>query len=389
MPTTPSIAFIIVAAGRGRRFGGPIPKQYAPLLGQPVLRRTLEYLIALPQISTIQTVIHPDDEADFWASAPNSDLIAAPVHGGKERQDSVRAGLEALATSGNRPDIVMIHDAARPFLSPRVYHDLIAALADHDGAVAALPVVDSLRKADGTLVGASVERDNLWRVQTPQAFTFDKILAAHKAQAGKALTDDTAIAQEAGLDVAIVTGEETLFKITGADDLTRAETHMLNTLPDIRTGQGYDVHQFEAGDKVILCGIDIPHTQKLKGHSDADVGLHALTDAILGALGAGDIGDHFPPSDPQWKGAASDQFLRHAAELVASRGGVIANLDLTLICEAPKIGPHRDAMQQKIGQIINLDPSRVSVKATTTEKLGFTGRGEGIAAMATATIRLP
>lgn len=387
MPNTPSIAFIIVAAGRGRRFGGPIPKQYAPLMGQPVLRRTLEHIIALPHITIIQTVIHPDDETDFWASAPNSDLIAAPVTGGKERQDSVRAGLEAIAN--HAPDIVMIHDAARPFLPAKVYQNLLDGLTDHDGAVAALPIVDSLRKDENGLVGASVTRDGLWRVQTPQAFAYDKIMAAHLANKGQAMTDDTAIAQAAGLDVTIVAGDEALFKITSADDLTRAETHMLTHLPDIRTGQGFDVHQFEDGDKVILCGVDIPHSQKLKGHSDADVGLHALTDAVLGALGAGDIGDHFPPSDPQWKGAPSDLFLRHAADLVATKGGVIAHLDLTLICEAPKIGPHRDAMRQAVGAIIGLDPARVSVKATTTEKLGFTGRGEGIAAMATATIRLP
>lgn len=387
MPSSPSIAIVLVAAGRGRRFGGPIPKQYAPLLGRPVLRRTLDTLIRLPHVSTIQTVIHPDDEADFWASAPQSDLIAAPVPGGAERQDSVRMGLEALQDKA--PDIVMIHDAARPFLSAAVFQNLIDALEAHKGAVAALPIVDSLRRDQDGLVGNSVERADLWRMQTPQAFRYQDILAAHQQFAGEALTDDTALAQKAGLDVAIVAGDEALFKITNAADLTRAESHMLTNLPDIRTGQGFDVHQFEDGKDVILCGVTIPHTQKLKGHSDADVGLHALTDAILGALGAGDIGDHFPPSDPQWKGAPSDTFLRHAADLVAAKGGVISHLDLTLICEAPKIGPHRDKMCAAIGKIIGLDPTRVSVKATTTEKLGFTGRGEGIAALATATIRLP
>lgn len=387
MSADPKIAFLIVAAGRGRRFGGPIPKQYAPLMGQPVLRHSLDHILALPNINAIQCVIHPDDEADFWASAPNHDAILAPVHGGKERQDSVRAGLEAL--KDHAPDIVAIHDAARPFLLPAAWERLTDALTQHDGAVAALEIVDSLRRDDGGTVGQSVDRDHLWRVQTPQVFKFPPILDAHQKLAGDAMTDDTVIAQAAGMDIAIVPGDEALFKITNADDLARAETHIMTQLPDIRTGQGFDVHQFEDGDKVILCGVDIPHTQKLKGHSDADVGLHALTDAILGALGAGDIGDHFPPSDPQWKGAPSDLFLKHAADLVSTKGGVISHLDLTLICEAPKIGPHRDAMRNQVAKIISLDSARVSIKATTTEKLGFTGRGEGIAALATATIRLP
>jgi len=387
MSAAPKIAFLIVAAGRGRRFGGPVPKQYAPLLGQPVLRHTLAHILKLPNICAIQCVIHPDDEADFWAAAPNHDAILAPVHGGTERQDSVRAGLEALAD--HAPDFVAIHDAARPFLSSDPWDRIVEALGTYDGATAALPIVDSLRRSNDGTVGETVERDGLWRMQTPQAFNYGAILAAHQKVKGQALTDDTAIAEAAGLDVALVQGDEALFKITSSEDLTRAETHILNRLPDIRTGQGFDVHQFEDGGKVILCGVDIPHTQKLKGHSDADVGLHALTDAILGAIGEGDIGDHFPPSDPQWKGAPSDTFLKHAADLVSTRGGVIAHLDITLICEAPKIGPHRAAMRETVGKMIGLDPARVSIKATTTEQLGFTGRKEGIAALATATVRLP
>lgn len=380
-------AFLIVAGGRGSRFGGPLPKQYTALHGKTVLRRTIERLQALAPNALIQTVIHPDDEQLYRKSVDGLQNLLPPTHGGTERQDSVRHGLKALAP--HKPDYVMIHDAARPFVDAATINRLTEALASHEGGIAGVPIVDALWRTDAGDLCEAVDRTAMWRGQTPQAFRFEAILNAHQQTKGQALADDAAVARAAGLSVAMVEGSETCFKITTADDLQKAEQHLMTQLSDTRTGTGFDVHAFEDGDAVILCGVTVPHTHKLKGHSDADVGLHALTDAILGAIGEGDIGDHFPPSDPQWKGAPSDLFLRHATKLVLGKGGIISHLDLTLICEAPKIGPHRAAMRSAVAAIVGIGEDRVSIKATTTEKLGFTGRREGIAALGTATVRLP
>jgi 2-C-methyl-D-erythritol 4-phosphate cytidylyltransferase/2-C-methyl-D-erythritol 2,4-cyclodiphosphate synthase len=381
---------LVVAAGRGSRFGGELPKQYMPLGGVPLLRHSLETLARHPGICAIRAVIHPDDR-DLYDQAAHGLDLAAPANGGDSRQESVRLGLESLTDLG--PGRVLIHDGARPFVSPAIVERVLAGLEEAPGAIAALPVVDSLkREAEGRIAG-SAERRGLWRAQTPQGFRFGKILAAHRDAAGRELTDDAAVAEAAGLSVALVQGSPDNIKVTSQADLMLAERWLAAARGansgEVRVGQGFDVHRFEAGDRVRLCGVDIAHDAGLKGHSDADVGLHALTDAILGALGAGDIGQHFPPTDAKWREADSGIFLRHAAQLLAARGGAINHLDVTLICEAPKIGPHRMAMAERIAGILELPADRVSVKATTTEGLGFTGRGEGIAAQATATIRLP
>ena len=377
---------LIVAAGRGTRIGASLPKQYLPLAGEPLLRHTLRALAAHPRISGVRAVIHPDDREHYERAARGLDLLP-PVPGGAQRQDSVRLGLESLAELD--PDTVAIHDGARPFVETTLIDRVLEALASTPGAIPALAVADTLKRGRDGRIAETVDRSQLWRAQTPQAFRFREILAAHRAAAGLELSDDAAVAERAGLAVSLVAGSETNLKVTAPDDLARAEGLLLARLGDVRTGQGFDVHPLGTGDHVWLCGIKVPHERALIGHSDADVGLHAITDAILGALGAGDIGQHFPPSDPQWRGAASDRFLRHAAELVAERGGRIAHVDVTLICERPKVSPHREAMVARIAEILDLARDRVSVKATTTEKLGFTGREEGIAAQALATIRLP
>ncbi|AWK87048.1 bifunctional 2-C-methyl-D-erythritol 4-phosphate cytidylyltransferase/2-C-methyl-D-erythritol 2,4-cyclodiphosphate synthase [Azospirillum thermophilum] len=382
----PSCAALIVAGGSGRRFGGERPKQYCDLLGKPVLRRTVEAFLAHAGITAVHVVIDPACRDLYDAAVEGLDL-PEPVAGGGARQDSVRHGLEALAAAP--PDLVLIHDAARPLVDAQTIGAVIDALARHPGAIAAVPVADTLQRGENGLVAGLVERAGLWRAQTPQGFRFADILAAHRAAAGQELTDDAAVAERAGLPVALVPSKEENFKVTTPDDLTRAARLIATTLGDIRTGTGFDVHRFAEGDFVTLCGVRVPHDRKLDGHSDADVGLHALTDAILGALGSGDIGSHFPPSDPQWRGADSARFLRHAADLVARRGGVIAHVDVTVICERPKVGPHREAMVARVAEILGIASDRVSVKATTTERLGFTGRGEGIAAQAVATVRLP
>jgi 2-C-methyl-D-erythritol 4-phosphate cytidylyltransferase/2-C-methyl-D-erythritol 2,4-cyclodiphosphate synthase len=378
---------VIVAAGRGARFGGDVPKQYRDLGGRPVLRRTVRAFLDHPQITGVRVVINPDYR-ELYGDAVAGLPLAPPVPGGLERQDSVRLGLEALAADGP-PDCVLIHDAARPLIDADTISRVIAALDGCDGAIAALPVTDTLKRGVDGLTAGTVDRSGLWRAQTPQGFRFRPILDAHLVAAGLALTDDAAVAEQGGLDVALVQGSEDNFKVTTEDDLARAERLLAGRPADIRVGQGFDVHRFAPGDGVLLCGVAVPFDKRLEGHSDADVGLHALTDAILGAIGAGDIGQHFPPSDPQWRGADSGQFLRHAHDLVRRRGGTVAHIDVTLICQAPKIGPHREAMVASLAGLLELTPDRVSVKATTTERLGFTGRGEGIAAMATATIRLP
>jgi 2-C-methyl-D-erythritol 4-phosphate cytidylyltransferase/2-C-methyl-D-erythritol 2,4-cyclodiphosphate synthase len=381
-----TIYALVVAAGRGTRLGAALPKQYLPLAGRPLLRHTLEALCAHPRLAGVAAVIHPDDRALYDEAAVGLDLLP-PVAGGAQRQDSVRNGLEALAS--RRPSRVLIHDGARPFVDAATIDRVIEALEASPAAIAALPIRDTVKRESAGRIAATLDRTGLWRALTPQGFAFEAILAAHRAAAGGELTDDAALAERAGLPVALVEGSEDNFKVTTMDDLARAERLLAARLGDVRTGQGYDVHAFGSGDKVWLCGVAVPHEAGLVGHSDADVGLHALTDALLGALGAGDIGMHFPPSDPQWRGAASDRFLRHAGALVARAGGMVAHVDVTLVCERPRVGPHRAAMVGRIAEILGIDKGRVSVKATTTEKLGFTGRGEGIAASAVATIRLP
>ncbi len=376
---------LVVEAGRGQRFGGPLPKQYADLAGRPVLGHALARLTAHPRIDRVQAVIHPDDRALYDRAAAGLEL-AEPTAGGPSRNDSVRLGLESLAPSA--PETVLIHDGARPFVGAAVIDRVLDALDTSAGAIAALPVTDTLKRgADGRIAG-TLDRAGLWRAQTPQGFRFADILAAHQNFAGQELTDDAAVAERAGLAVALVEGAPENIKVTTPGDLARAE-HWLSSMNETRVGQGFDVHRFGPGDRVMLCGVAVPHEAALLGHSDADVGLHALTDAILGALGAGDIGQHFPPSDARWKDAESDVFLRHAGGLVAEAGGTIRHLDVTLICERPKIGPHRAAMVARIAELLGIAAGRVSVKATTTEGLGFTGRGEGIAAQATATLGLP
>ncbi|MBK3732385.1 bifunctional 2-C-methyl-D-erythritol 4-phosphate cytidylyltransferase/2-C-methyl-D-erythritol 2,4-cyclodiphosphate synthase [Azospirillum brasilense] len=377
---------LIVAAGSGQRFGAEQPKQYLDLAGQPVLRRTVEAFRRHSKVSAVRVVINPAFRDLYDAAVAGLDL-PEPVTGGASRQDSVRNGLEALAESA--PDRVLIHDAARPLIDSDTIDAVIAALDTHPAALAAVPVTDTLKRGEGGLVTGTVDRGGLWRAQTPQGFRFPDILAAHRAAAGLELTDDAAVAERAGLPVALVPAREENFKVTTPDDLTRAARALDSALSDIRTGSGFDVHRFAEGDHVTLCGVRVPHTHRLDGHSDADVGLHALTDAILGALCAGDIGSHFPPSDPQWRGADSALFLKHAAELVTARGGRIAHVDVTIICERPKVGPHREAMTARVAEILGMPVDRVSVKATTTERLGFTGRGEGIAAQVMATVRLP
>ena len=375
---------LIVAGGSGSRFGGPVPKQYRRLAGVPVLRRTVETFLTHPAVGRVQVVIRAEDAALYADAVAGLDL-PPPVIGGADRQESVRRGLEALAGV----DVVLIQDAARPCVPAPVIERVLAAVQTGAGAIAALPVADTLWRGPDAVCDALVDRQNLWRAPTPQGFMLTDILAAHRAAQGQGLTDDAAVATAAGLKVHLVEGSPVSAKITTEADLTEAETRLRQNLTDIRVGTGFDVHAFVDGDSVTLCGLTIPHTRGLAGHSDADVGLHALTDAILGALAAGDIGQHFPPSDPRWKGADSAQFLRHAATLVAARGGVIAHTDVTLICERPKVGPHRAAMQARVAEILGIALDRVSIKATTTEKLGFTGREEGIAAQAVATLRLP
>lgn len=379
------IVALVVAAGRGRRLGGDIPKQYLDLAGRPVLRHTLAALAADPQIAAVRAVIHPDDQ-DLYALAAQGLGILAPVFGGATRQDSVRLGLESLAELA--PDAVLIHDGARPFVDPGTTGRVIAALAAHPGAIPGVPVADTLKRgADGQVAG-TVDRAGLWRAQTPQGFRFGDILAAHRAQTGEELTDDAAVAERAGLAVALVPGAEDNVKITTLADLERAR-RQFDGPGEFRTGSGYDVHRFAPGTGVWLCGVLVPHDAALKGHSDADVALHALTDAVLGAISAGDIGHHFPPSDERWRGQASHLFLSHAAGLVTALGGRIVHVDVTIVCERPKVGPHRAAMQARLAGILGVRQDRISVKATTTEGLGFTGRKEGIAAQANATVWLP
>jgi 2-C-methyl-D-erythritol 4-phosphate cytidylyltransferase/2-C-methyl-D-erythritol 2,4-cyclodiphosphate synthase len=382
----PTVA-LVVAAGRGSRFGAGVPKQYAALGGRPLLGHSLEAFARHPRIDRVKAVIHPDDRALYERAAAGLDLLE-PAAGGATRQDSVRRGLESLEALA--PAAVLIHDGARPFVEAAVIDRVLDALGGAPGAIAALPVTDTLKRAQNDRIAETIERAGLWRAQTPQGFRFADILAAHRAAetAGPELTDDAAVAERAGLAVALVEGAPDNIKVTTGDDLLRAERWLAGAT-ETRVGQGFDVHRFAPGDHVMLCGLRVPHEAGLKGHSDADVGLHALTDAILGALGAGDIGVHFPPSDARWKDTDSAVFLTHARDLVAARGGRIAHVDVTLVCERPRIGARRVEMVARLAELLGIEAERVSVKATTTEGLGFTGRGEGIAAQATATLSLP
>jgi 2-C-methyl-D-erythritol 4-phosphate cytidylyltransferase/2-C-methyl-D-erythritol 2,4-cyclodiphosphate synthase len=384
------VAAVVVAAGRGLRAGGDLPKQYRQILGEPVIRPSLATLARHGAISAVQPVIHPDDAALYRPATEGLALLPA-VHGGASRQASVCAGLEALEPLA--PALVLVHDAARPFASETLITRAIAAAQTSGAAVPVIPVADTVKTVDATgVVTGTIDRAHLRLVQTPQAFGFTALLAAHrKARAAGRddFTDDAALAEWAGLAVTTFEGEAGNVKLTTNDDFSRAEARKLATLSDVRTGFGFDVHQFGAGDHVTLGGVRIAHGQGLSGHSDADVVLHALVDAILGALSDGDIGVHFPPTDPQWRGASSDRFFAFAVERLRKRGGRIAHLDVTIVCETPRIGPHRDAMRAKIAEIAGIPIERVGVKATTSEKMGFTGRGEGMVAFANATVRLP
>jgi 2-C-methyl-D-erythritol 4-phosphate cytidylyltransferase / 2-C-methyl-D-erythritol 2,4-cyclodiphosphate synthase len=374
------IAAILVAAGSGSRFGAETPKQFLPLLGKLVIRHAAEALaehvhVLLP-VGDAATIEHA------LAGVPH----LPPVAGGATRQASVRAGLEALV--GQAPDIVLVHDAARPVIPAGTIRALLAALDDAPGAIPAVPVADTLKLVANHRITTTVPRDGLFRAQTPQAFRFASLLAAHRRDIGTPATDDASLLEAVGESVAIVPGSEDNIKLTYAEDLPRLERAMTAHLIP-RVGTGFDVHVLETGRRLVLCGVEIPHNQGLAGHSDADVGIHALCDAIYGALAEGDIGRHFPPSQAAWKDADSARFLAHAAERIAARRGLLANADVTLICERPKIAPHATAMAARLAGILAVDASRISVKATTTEKLGFTGRGEGIAAQAVATVLLP
>ncbi|WP_293879817.1 bifunctional 2-C-methyl-D-erythritol 4-phosphate cytidylyltransferase/2-C-methyl-D-erythritol 2,4-cyclodiphosphate synthase [Sphingomonas sp.] len=376
-------AALIVAAGRGVRAGGDTPKQFAMLGGVPVIARAVDALAGLPVF-----VVIAEGQQALLAQALNGRTVAGVVIGGAERQDSVRAGLAAVLGHAER---VLIHDAARPLLPWAVIERLTAALDSADGAVPVLPVADSVARlslghdTNSLELGDAVDRTDLYRVQTPQAFRLDAIMMSHLRWSGPPATDDAQVAQAAGFRVAMVAGDPALNKITHAEDFARAEALLARTMVS-RSAMGFDVHRLETGEALWLGGILIPHTHGLSGHSDADVALHALTDALLGTIGDGDIGSHFPPSDPQWRGASSDRFVTHARDLIVARGGRIDHIDLTIICEAPRIGPHREAMRSRLGELLRLRPSQISIKATTTERLGFAGRGEGIAAQAIATV---
>lgn len=371
----PRTAAVVVAAGQGLRAGQPLPKQFALWRGKPVVRHSVEALVAAGVAPVVVVIPHGAEAAAHTAL---TELDVQLITGGATRQISVRRGLEALAVV--LPDLVLIHDAARPGLSTPIIRRLQSALERHDAVIPVLPVVDSLAQVSGDTMGPPAARESLRRVQTPQAFRFPAILAAHRGWSGEALAgDDAQVAQAAGLEVALVEGDEALHKLTFASDFP-------NATPPVRVGTGYDVHRLADGEELWLCGIRIDHSQGLLGHSDADVAIHALVDALLGAIGAGDIGQHFPPSDPQWRGASSDRFLTHAAGLVTQAGYAVGNVDVTIVCEAPRIGQHREAMRARLAELLGVDIGAVSVKATTTERLGFTGRGEGIAAQAVASL---
>jgi 2-C-methyl-D-erythritol 4-phosphate cytidylyltransferase/2-C-methyl-D-erythritol 2,4-cyclodiphosphate synthase len=384
------VAAVVVAAGQGVRAGGDLPKQFRRVGGETMLRRALLSFAGAHSVNFVQPVVRPED-LDLVRTLTGDLKVLSPVFGGATRQASVHAGLEALLQ--HSPGIVLVHDAARPFASASLIARAIEAAEKTGAAIPALPVPDTVKRVnEAGVVEATLDRNSIRLVQTPQAFAFPALLEAHRRAAMQGrndFTDDAALAEWAGMKVNVFMGEPGNVKLTTPEDFARAEVIQSNALGDVRTGSGLDVHAFGPGDHVTLGGIRIPHGQALTGHSDADVALHALTDAILGALAEGDIGAHFPPSEPQWRGASSDRFLAFAVERVRTRGGRIANLDLTIVCEAPRTGEHRDRMRASIAKLAGIGVERVAVKATTSEKLGFTGRGEGIAAYATATIRLP
>jgi len=380
----PLTAALIVAAGRGDRAGGDLPKQYAAIAGRPMLGWTVAAFAASSRIDIVRVVIDPGFR-DHYDRAVAGFTLGEPVAGGATRQDSVRQGLEALASDA--PDHVLIHDAARPFVSAGLIEAVTDALGDADGALPGVPVADTLKRCDGTRVAETVSREGLWQAQTPQGFRFPAILDAHRKAAERALTDDAAVAEAAGLTVRMVPGSAENFKITTADDLRRAG-EMLGRR-ELRIGHGFDVHAFAEGDHVTLCGIDIPHDRGLAGNTDADVGLHVLVDAIFGALGAGDLGTHFPPKDPTWHGRPSSDLVAVAAAMMRKRDARLVNADLTLICERPRLARHQPAMRQRVADLLDARPERVNVKVTSTDGLGFTGRGEGIAGTAIVTLDLP
>jgi 2-C-methyl-D-erythritol 4-phosphate cytidylyltransferase / 2-C-methyl-D-erythritol 2,4-cyclodiphosphate synthase len=391
--TLRGIAVVLVAAGRGERAGSSEegPKQYRMIGGAPVMRHALTALLAHPSIGEIVAVIHPDDAALFEQAASGIERVRH-VFGGPTRQASTLLGLQAMANGA--PEYVMIHDAVRPFISPLLLNRITEALTAESGVIPALPVSETVKRKDQQgFVTETVSRAGLFAAQTPQAFPFRLILQAHenaRGQSDQEFTDDASIAEFAGMKVRIVEGAPENIKLTWKHDIEMADKKLSGAaFPDVRVGNGYDVHALEPGDHVTLCGVRIAHDASLSGHSDADVGLHALTDALLATRGAGDIGTHFPPSDPQWHGAASRIFVEHAAAIVREAGGRVANVDVTLICEAPKIAPHREAMVSAIAAMLHISPDRVSVKATTNERLGFIGRSEGIAAIATASVVYP
>ena len=396
-------AALIVAAGRGHRVGGPLPKQYRQLAGRTVLGHSVQRFASHPRIDRVRVVINPADRTLYDEAVRESDgaadaALLAPVTGGETRQDSVWNGLESLAESP--PDLVLIHDGARPLVSAAVIDGALDALDGHDGALPALAVSDSLKRAapGSAVIAGAVPREGLWRAQTPQGFRYPDILDAHRAAAGSALTDDAAVAAEAGLSVALTPGDEDNLKITTEHDFARAERILAaqgardvaaEAALETRVGMGFDVHRFGPGDHLMLGGVAVPHTQGVISHSDGDVVLHAIVDALLGAIAAGDIGTHFPPTDEAWRDAESKLFVAHALKLLSERSGRLSHVDVTVICQRPRIGPHREAMLARLATIMGLDPARISLKATTTERLGFTGRGEGIAAQAVVTVRLP
>lgn len=381
-------AALIVAAGSGSRFGGSLPKQYYELAGQTILRRSVLAFLNHPHIDSVYVVINPAHR-DMYDKAVGDLGLPEPIAGGSTRQESVLLGLEALEKLNAKPDLVMIHDGARPLVDAATITAVHKALETSKGAIAAKRVVDTLKRGKGETIEDTVDRSNLWQAYTPQAFDFHLILDLHRKAVKLSVTDDASIAEQFGVPVTLVNSNPDNMKITNPEDLSRATALLGQSFGDIRTGMGFDVHRLVPGDKITLCGVTIPHTHRCEGHSDADVGLHALVDALLGAMSGGDIGKHFPPSDPQWKGKDSAHFVKHAVGLMTERGGIISNVDITFMCEAPKIGPHRDEMVKRVAQLLEIDLSRVSVKATTTEKLGFTGRGEGIAAQAVATLKFP
>lgn len=382
-----TLAVLVLAGGRGVRAGGGRPKQYHLLAGTPVLRRALECFVRHPLIDMVRVVIHPDD-VELYRTAVDGIALLPSVFGGDERQLSAVAGLESLTDLA--PSKVLIHDAARPFVSAGLIERVVCRLDDSPAVIPALAVADTLKRvATGRdAITGTVDRTGLWRAQTPQGFDFQAILAAHRHCDGVIHTDDAAVMEAAGSPVVVVEGDEDNMKLTTEADFARAET-AIAARSTVRVGMGFDVHRFGPGDKVMLCGVAVPFEKGLEGHSDADVALHALTDALLGAVGAGDIGQHFPPTDARWKGAASRIFVEEAARLVRARGGRIDNVDVTVIGERPKVGPHREAMRRRIAELLALPETQVNIKATTTERLGFTGRGEGLAAQAVACIRLP